>query len=159
MKSFQLCRSSVQTGDKVELHSLLQSTLSPKLNTFNSVDKADDFCRKNVAQMSNVLSTLLQSNSTKSRPCRIWLRRQSVPGLNDKTGFYLRRSFQGYVAKTHIYTCHGTEDHTVVECFLCDFYLGLVSTSSDDGPTSPSELKLMRYRWRTDRYTTFKFDF
>ena len=38
MTSFRLCSSSVQTGDKVKLDSLSRSTLSPKLNTFNSVD-------------------------------------------------------------------------------------------------------------------------
>ena len=39
---FGLCRSSVQTGDKVEFDRLLRSTLSPKLNMFNSVDSVEN---------------------------------------------------------------------------------------------------------------------
>ena len=43
--SFRLCRSSVQTGDKVD--SLSRSTLSPNLNMFNSVDFVESrYCRK-----------------------------------------------------------------------------------------------------------------
>ena len=38
MSSFRLCRSSVQTGDEVEVDSLSRLTLSPKLNMFNSVE-------------------------------------------------------------------------------------------------------------------------
>jgi len=39
---FGLCLSSVQTGDEVEFDSLLRSTLSPKLNMFNSVDSVEN---------------------------------------------------------------------------------------------------------------------
>ena len=40
--------------------SLSRSTLSPKFNMFNSVDlsKVGNFCRRNIARMSNVLSIL-----------------------------------------------------------------------------------------------------
>ena len=51
--SFRLCRLSVQTGDKVEFSSLSWSTVSPRLNVFDSVD----FIQKRVifvAQMLNV---------------------------------------------------------------------------------------------------------
>jgi len=71
--------------------SLSRSTLSPKFNMFNSVDlsKVGNFCRRNIARMSNVLSILWPMCTGPNRhgrlSCRIWLCRECVAAVRPDT--------------------------------------------------------------------------
>jgi len=72
-------RSTVHTANKVEFDSLSRSTLSPKLNMFNSVDFVESQCfLSNVFFCPNVARLC---RIRQNRPCRIRLRRQCVRGL------------------------------------------------------------------------------
>jgi len=68
---FRLCRRpSVHTGNKVELNSLSRSTLSPKLNMFNSVDfvQSGRFlspeCRPNVKRSFDFIANVYWAKAT-----------------------------------------------------------------------------------------------
>ena len=59
---FSTLSPAVQTGDEVEFDSLLRSTLSPKLNMFNSVnfvESGQQECQPNVERPFDIRSTLI----------------------------------------------------------------------------------------------------
>ena len=97
---FRLCRSSVQTSNKVEFDSLSWSTLSPSwtCSTRSTLLKAGDFCRPNVKERPSDICRLRDICRLcwirQSRPSRIRLYSQCVPGL---TGLFMCKGSEFWV--------------------------------------------------------------